>query len=344
MLNVLVTSIETATGRGLLKGLKASRMRTRVVGMASVTTAPALYQLESAYVNRADDESNYVDAAAEIVRRESVGAILPGSEADRVLFQSHRDRLLDGTEAVLATGHGKLAGLGDDRLTAYAFFRGEGIDYPRTVPGDDSAAVEALLDDVGWPLVVKPRWGYATERPMPVQTRQELELTVRTMGEAIVQEYVSDDEGDFVASVFGDDEARPAASIVLRRVVGGVTGTRYELSHDVALREAVETIAGRLDATGPMMLHFRPRGGRPCLLAANPGFSESAAASLAMGYNEADLALKRFVRGRKIERPELHDAVVLEATQEVVLEGMTFEAMESGTAVGRCAVRTLPVE
>ena len=90
---------------------------------------------------------------------------------------------------------------------------------------------------------------------------------------------------------------------------------------------------------GPVTFHLRLSGDRPYVLSANAGFSTSAAAALAMGYNEVDMALRSLVLKKPVRRPKLRKAVVIEMPGEVIIPGATFGGLAGGGEIGGKAAR-----
>jgi carbamoyl-phosphate synthase large subunit len=325
---VLVTGAGGNVAQGILKALAVSGLASRVVATDANPCSPGLFLVDKGYtVPRADDPA-FEAAMVRILRDERIDITLVGADAETL----HLARLADSLEA--ATGSRVLVCPPDvvarchDKWLTSLWFRQEGLPHPKTVLASDEAGTDGLMKEFGFPLVVKPRTGFASRDVIIAGDRARLDAVRERFGEtAVVQECVGDPSREYTATAFSVAPGQVRAVLVMRRELLQGTSVRVEPVRDPALGAAVRLWAERLGGLGPVNFQFRftPRG--PVCFEVNARFSGTMGVRYHFGYNDAAMAVRHFVLGEELAQPEILPGVVLRFWEELFIPGTTLGGM-----------------
>ena len=132
----------------------------------------------------------------------------------------------------------------------------------------------------------------------------------------IIQEYISEEEGEYTIGVLYLPNKTMIGSIVLRRVFDsklsvlikgdfGLISSGYSqgLIEDFPeIRKTAEKIAEKIGSTGPLNIQARLKNGQLIPFEINPRFSASTYLRSLAGFNEIDIFLD-FLFDEKISKP-----------------------------------------
>ncbi len=193
------------------------------------------------------------------------------------------------------------------------------LPFARSAPAADPDAVEALLGDVGWPLMVKPRGGFASLGVRILRHRNQLQAV---LGDPtlLVQEYLgsrealagyldelerlgaplfnSFEEPKYSLQAFIDPAGDMVDHVVTRHVMKQGKSAQVEVWTDAQLDALALRVAGAFAAAGwrgPLNAQCqRCPGGRFVIYEYNGRFTGATSARALLGYDEVGLALERF--------------------------------------------------
>ncbi len=285
--------------------------------------APALYHADRrALVPRVDDPG-YVDALRALVELHEVRLVVPLADLDHLLLAEQRDRLgalvlLPGPETIR---------LCEDKYRAHEFFDARGIPTPPTwLPGELPGALE-------FPVLVKPRRGFASKHIFRADDRAELDFFLaRTSEDSMVQAVCRGEE--FSIDVFCDLDAR-CLNAVPRTMIESKGGESIKgmTIQDSELIGHGRRVAEELGIVGPANVQcFREPDGSLPVTDVNPRFGGAFPLPTAAGSRYPELALA-LANGEQPE-PRLGDfragVVMTRFFSEVVLRDAdgTLEPLE----------------
>jgi carbamoyl-phosphate synthase large subunit len=278
---LLVTAIDGDLGQSTVKALRLGGPRFTILG-CDVGDAPSGEAFVDGYrpVPRADDP-RYLDTLAALCVEMSIDAVLPSSEAE--IQALSRGELT--AAAVVGPGAEVLGRLGD-KLDAMRSVS-DSVPLAPYCDGTDAAAVDRLVAEAGFPLVVKPRRSSGSRNVVVVDSDDELRAMCRAVDYPLVQGYIPDTDGEYSIGVYRGQQIE--AAIVLRRWLRPPLGLSWE-AETVDMPEVVDyalRIARAVDATGAINVQVRISDGQPLLLEVNPRLSSLVAARAAAGFEDA---------------------------------------------------------
>lgn len=322
MRRVLVTGTGgTGTGAGIIRALQHPDAGGRwdVVAVDAHPFSWGLYAASSGALvpaprNR-DQNAAYMDRVREIVAKEDVAAILPGTEPEVALLATRREEL---PVPVIANDH-RLLPLMQDKRAAQDRLAALGLPHIPSYPWDRRDEAVAVH---GFPLVVKPMRFTSGSRGLHLVTSQAeldgINLLIPPLDWGVylpeVQPYIGDGDHEYTVGVLSRIDGAVIDSIVIRRELTGFTlhtakawkGARLAVSTGFTqgwvvrhrqVQEYCEDLAVRLGSRGPLNIQLRLHEGEPYAFEIHPRFSGSAAIRAVAGFNEPDILLRHWLDG-----------------------------------------------
>ena len=328
-INVLVTGVGgCGVGEGIAKALLMLEDEYRLVAVNMHGDAPVLFRANARYVVPPAGTSNYLQAVQRVCEREQIRILIPGSEPELRVLSKNAD-VLRNWGVVLLANPADVVEIGDDKWLTHLFLRRHGFGTPKSaqVPLSDK-----FLNTVGFPLVVKPRVGYASQNVFVVDCRRELDVVLSYFSvksiEPIVQEYVGDPKAEFTASVLIGRAGAVLASIAMRRSLLGGFSQRVEIERYDHICRRVEEIAVALRARGPVNVQFRWTENECQVFEINPRFSGTTPFRALVGFNEVDILIKNFLFGAVPGPFQFQTGVVgIRGLEEIIVSRELYDSL-----------------
>lgn len=200
--------------------------------------------------------------------RASEASLLVPTVSDELPFVARAAREVLTMGCALAMGPSRGVDVAHDKLLTAGTLAAHGVPVPRTFEG--GAAREVLVEELGLPLLAKPRVGRGGRGVKVLRTVEEV-LAVPGNG-LIWQEFAPGEEYD--VNLFVERDGTVAASQVLRKTAlrEGLTGNAAGVERVEApdVREVAERAVTALGLAGPLDVDVRRgRAGEPLVLEIN---------------------------------------------------------------------------
>jgi len=314
MIDVLVTGAGALLGQGIIKALRRASGIGRIVAADVSPSAVGLYVADRAYLVPRYDASNYLDELIRIAASERVHAILCGTDLEVSVLARNRARIEQATDArVVVCGLDAVA-IADDKWLTAKFLRDYGFDAPRSALPEEALL---LAEEIGFPLVVKPRFGAGS---VGLTVAGDLTALQRALVKGmVVQEYLAPDDEEYTCGTIVFDGDCKAAVALKRTLRHGNTHTAISDSF-VDIADYAGRVAARLPgAHGPVNLQLRKTARGPVVFEINARFSGTTPLRAELGFNEVEVVLRYLLEGVPIPSVRLTRALVLRWTSEVVV-------------------------
>jgi carbamoyl-phosphate synthase large subunit len=312
---VMVTGAGAVLGQGVLRSLQASRLAPEIVALDPSPLAPGLYWVpHRALIPMAKDPA-YLDRIEALLREHRPDVVMIGTDVELALFAQHRADLEQRYSTHIVVSSPEVVAIADDKWLTNEFLRRHGFPAPDSaLPGGE----EALLERVGFPLVVKPRVGARSIGMSVVHTRDELARAIAGLPAPVIQQCVSDDAHEYTAGTLTFD-GRCDAVIVMRRDLRDGNTWRAYVEDTPELDEQVRELAQALGAYGPANFQFRVEHGQAKVFEINGRFSGTTPLRMHAGFNEVEMVLRKVVLGEPIVQPPLEKMTILRYFSEIVV-------------------------
>jgi carbamoyl-phosphate synthase large subunit len=314
-MKVLVTGAGALLGQGIIRSLLESSLRPTVIAADPSPLAAGLYWSSSRYLIPMATDRSYLERIEALLDRERPDAVMVGTDVELLLFAEHRARLEKAYGTHVIVSDPRVVRIADDKYLTYQFFKEHGFDAPDSaLPGDE----EALIERVGFPLIVKPRVGARSVGVSKVHDRSQLARAIAAVKDPVIQECVATDSDEYTAGVLCFD-GRCEGSIVMRRDLRDGNTYRAYVDHYPELNAMVQRMAEALNPYGPANFQFRLDRGKVKVFEINGRFSGTTPLRMRAGFNEVEMVLRRVVLGERIAQPEVQPMTILRYWTEVVV-------------------------
>ncbi|MEO5333867.1 MAG: ATP-grasp domain-containing protein [Magnetococcus sp. YQC-5] len=318
---ILVTGVGGNVGQGILKALSMSRLARYVVATDCNPQSMGLFVVDKGYVVPAATDPHFSKVFTRILIQEGIDLVFVGADAETLAIAQLRDQLERDTSARILTADRQVVERCHDKWLTSRWFAQTGLPHPATLLANDQPGIERLLDLYGFPVVVKPRFGYASRGVRVVHHLRELEVETGKLGElGIIQSYVGSDEQEYTGSVFAPKPGEVAAWIVMRRELLQGTSYRIEPVTSHLLTTALRQWGEAMGALGAANFQFRMTDSGPVCFEVNARFSGTTSVRALFGFNDVEMAVRCFLRNERVEQPAIRMGRVLRYWEEILID------------------------
>lgn len=319
-IGVLVTGVGgRSVGHQILHALSLAKQKYRIVATDVENFSFGLYLADAAYLVPRANSPDYISAVQELVRREKIAAVLPGTEPEVRALVADRERIEDLDCLVLASSP-DVVQLCGNKLRLYEWLNQNGFVVPRTAAAADW---QTLAKDAGFPLVGKPTEESGGSRNVAILTSAaEVERYVADnleSREVLLQEYVESPDEEYTVGVLIAKSGDLIDSIVIHRRLLGLSlgphcrwnGRDYALSTGYSqgtivkhteLQEVCERLAIKIGIRGPVNIQCRISTRGVTILEVHPRFSGTTSIRAEVGFNEPDTLIRNWLFGESFAR------------------------------------------
>jgi len=315
-MKVLVTGAGALLGQGIIRSLRRSSLDCRIVSVDPSPLAAGLYWSDGGHLLPMANDPAYLDRFREILDDERPDAVLVGTDVELAVLAANRDRLEAEFDTHVVVSRPEVVAIADDKYLTARFLKEHGFGHSASaLPGEE----EALIEQVGFPLVVKPRVGARSVGVSVVRDREALARALETAtGPPVIQECVSTADREFTAGLIVFEGACNA-SIVMRRDLRDGNTYRAWVEAFPELNEQLREMAGKLGPHGPVNFQFRLDGDRIKVFEINARFSGTTPLRAHAGFDEVEMVLRHVVHGEPVVQPEIEPMTILRHWSETVV-------------------------
>jgi carbamoyl-phosphate synthase large subunit len=318
-LNVLVTGAGGPLGQSIMKAVRYASLPCRLVATDRHPLSVGFHWADSHYILPTADEPGYLAQLAAICREERVDAVLIGSEGEMHVLAQEKGAFERETGARIIVSSPEVLCISTDKWETTRFLAAHGLDYPRSALPEELEQMEALVADLGFPLIVKPRNSSGSKGLFKVQSQRELMHVLPLVDRPIVQEYLRPDDQEYTTAAFVDDTGQPQGTVVMRRELAAGLTYRARVEDHPVVAATAQAVASALRPLGPCNVQLRLTRRGPVPFEINARFSSTTSIRACFGYNEVEMALRCYVLGERIRPPRPRRGVALRFWEELYL-------------------------
>jgi carbamoyl-phosphate synthase large subunit len=317
MRTVLVSGASGILGFGILRSLKKSLRKFKLIGTSIYEDSAALGFCDIFELAPQTSDPRYIDWLFHIIEKHSVEMIIPGIEAD-VYQWSESLSSLKGSGVVALLNSPYLISICKDKWVFYEELEKARLPYLiETTLNPDYTFLESKFN---LPFLLKPRQGHGSKGIVRVDSRETFLKHQEGIGEILMaQPVIGNDNEEFTTSAFCDGNGNYYASITLRRKLArdGYT-EKAEVVTIEGMEKAVESLCSIFKPYGPTNFQFRRDNTGLKLLEINPRISSSTSLRTAFGYNEALMAVDFFLENKIPQQPLILPGKAVRYTEDLI--------------------------
>jgi carbamoylphosphate synthase large subunit len=194
MIRILITSVGSLVGQNILDLLEERREFVTVIGLNSIPESQRIFRCDKAYlVPSTANHSEFEEAFRKIIDKEVPDIILAGRDED-VVFLAEYKKNNPLLKSFIPVGEPYLAEMMNDKYESYVFAQKNNLPFADTFLYEnigDAPKLEAFLAKHDFPVLVKPRKGFASLNVFLVTNKNQVEAMLAEGNEILFQEYLS---------------------------------------------------------------------------------------------------------------------------------------------------------
>ena len=321
MIKALVTASGGDIGQGIIKSLRLSDEKIKIIGAEITADNCGLFMADRGYILEPvlKNEKKYLEQLVAVCNKEKIDIVFVCFEAEQMVIANAIDMLNKKTKAYFVVQPKRVLDIcREDKALTYTFLSKYGIRVPETYTTKKMAST--LIKKYGWPIILKPRQSRGSKDMHHVHTQRELDAAWDTVNKPLIQEYINNGQDDeYTVGVFLNKDSKALGTIVmLRKLKLGMTwyaiANRYRDIEEVAIKSA-ESVG----AIGPCNVQIRrDRHNKPCVIEINARISSSTVFRARLGFNEALASVDYFLKD-KIPKLNYKPAIVMRTFNELVI-------------------------
>ena len=312
-------------GEQILKALKQAETAYTIVAGDMSPYSKGLFEVDFSYLLPPADHPQYIESLLAICRKHGVQAIFPGSEPELKMINRMRTTLTD-QGLFLPINPSSVIETCMDKIKLFDLLQSKGINIPEFCK---ISSFDDLKHFDKFPAIVKPSIGSGGSRnTFLAQDREELILCgqylLNIFPEFIVQEYIGTPDSEYTVGVLTDMEGNLINSIAVKRYIlsgwsnhlkvesrtngdneQGILAissgiTQGEIGRFSEVTKPCEEVALALGARGTINIQCRFVDKKVHIFEINPRFSGTTSLRAMVGYNEADVLIRKHVLNEEI--------------------------------------------
>lgn len=308
---IFVSGASGIVGYGILRSLSQYDSNLLLIGATvhEYSVSPAFCHIfeKAPYTN----DKYYWDWLESIIIKHHIQMLIPSIEGDVFAWNEHREFFSDLGVFPLLNGS-RLISLCKDKW----FF------YRELIKHNSANAIETSLEFCAshtFPVILKPRRGYASQGIVVVHSMAELEKYQNEIGtNLMVQQVVGTIDEEYTTSAFFDVNSALCAHMTLRRTLSKQGFTEVAFTAELpGIENVLRELAGIFKPIGPTNFQFRKHGNSLKLLEINPRISSATSIRVAFGYNESRMSVDYFLNGKRPSQPVLKTGWSARYTEDV---------------------------
>jgi carbamoyl-phosphate synthase large subunit len=260
-------------------------------------------------------EPGYIDAIRALLHSERPDAVLIGTDVELAFFARHRHELEREFGTKIVVSDSRVVAIADDKWLTYGFLKAGGFHYPDSaLPGDEAA----LIERVGFPLVVKPRHGARSIGVSLVHSKAGLATALAAGRDLVVQECIGTQADEYTSGLICFD-GRCHASITMRRDLRDGNTYRAFPQPDFPFDTELHRIVEALGVHGPVNLQFRLSVDKVKVFEINGRFSGTTPLRGLVGFPEVEMVLRYLLSNKPVVQPTVTTDIILRHWAEMVV-------------------------
>lgn len=323
--HVLVTGMGNPLGQNIYKALKMSRLALRIWVMdANAFSAGLAWEADSVVAPMVRAPA-YLAEFESFLARNGIDIVFFGTEAEPAALRPHLDALTDRTGTAFALDRQAVLDVADDKYFTARALAEAGVDHPRSARAEDRDGVHALMAEVGFPVIAKPRHGSAARGLYRFKSAESYKPEM--LPDYVIQECLLPDDQEYTVGIYRCRDERAVAATVIRRELNFGLTYKGVLQARPDIAAYAISVADALGATGSVNVQLRLTSRGPVAFEVNPRFSSTTPIRAHFGVNEPELAIRELVLGEWLEPVVARQGAVLRHWSEQYLEADEHAAL-----------------
>lgn len=331
--NILVTGAGALLGQGILRLLQVADFPKKIFTADPDPRSAGHWLGDYALTIPVVKDNTYITKIKDIVKQHNIDVILVGTDVELPILSAYKDYFLNELNCLIIVSDEKVINIANDKFLTASFLEENNFPYPMSVMANDLAKLKDIEEKLGFPLFAKPFDGARSLGIKKINNHDELMEIYNPNSNLVVQQFLTEDEGEFTSGCVVIDGVCKAIVTLKRDLRDGNTYRTYRDSDTSKYDKFIIPIAEKLNPDGPVNFQFRIKDDKPVIFEINGRFSGTTPIRYFYGFNEVEKILKYHLYGEEIMMPELKKGVVMRTWADLFIEESEFETLKSRTTL-----------
>lgn len=292
-MNILITSASRKVSLVLaFKDALAQEGNGSVVAVDASRFSPALYFADEHYLIPPSHNPECLEILIALCKRIDIKLIIPTRDEELPWFVCYKEKFREIGTSVMV-GDEFTIKICQDKKLFNKFCNDNNFDTPINYEVTD------LDSNLQFPLFIKPRFGKSGNHTLIVNTKEELEILLDKMPNAIIQEVVQ--EPEYTIDLFADFSGKVISVVPRERIYifGGESFVSRTCKNEYLIQQSIR-LAETLGLIGHNTIQCFYDNGLVKFIEVNPRFGGAANLSFAAGA-PTPLFLVKLLKGENVE-------------------------------------------
>jgi carbamoyl-phosphate synthase large subunit len=330
-LRVLVTGAGSGVGQAIAKALRISALDVDIVFADIDVLNPGFYRIPGSVVIPKVEAPGSLEKILDIISSNSIDAVKVGSVFDMMFFAENRELIERETGAMVIVSPPETIAMGTDKWLTAEYLREHNLPYPKSILVDDVEQAMAEALEIGFPLIVKPRFGRASQGVHVISDPDKLRHALSLVDEPIVQKMISPPRAElsaeYTCSFLKLSSGAVVGPFTARRSLRSGHSWVVEVGFFAELHPCLNQIARATPCYGPFNIQLMVGPNGPVPFEFNPRFSGTTAMRAHFGFNEPEMILRAEHLGEEVDTPEYKTGMAFRYLEEVFVDGATPQSL-----------------
>jgi carbamoyl-phosphate synthase large subunit len=332
--SVIITGVGGIVGQGIIKSLKYNnslkkrRVKYKIIGLDASPMSVGLYCVDKGILVPSSANAEYIESLINITKEHNIDAIYVSTDPELDVIYKNLQNIEIETNSKVLINPPNVVRIGRDKWNTYQFLKKSGFPTPKTVL---PANVNDLVDEFGFPLVVKPREGFGSKLFHVVHDLNQLNGAITQIGlsgwKPIIQEYITGDESESEYStgiVVSRKRNNIISSITMRKLSRFGQTYKAFVEDNYELRTLCERVSLAIGSTSAINVQTKVQGNEQKIIEINPRFSASCPIRTIAGVNEPDLVYRDNVLNEQIRVTDYNGIICMRYFDEMYIDYQTI--------------------
>jgi len=291
MLNVLVTGAGGGVGQGIIKSLNLiDDIAINLITADMSELAAGHYFGNKAFIVSACTSKKYTLELIKIFKREKIDFYFPGTDVELIYCAQNKNFFKEKYNVHTVISSLETIMISNDKYKTANFLKKNNLSYPDTI-----FANQAIIEDLKFPLILKPAIGHGSIGVFKINNKEELKKHNLEDPNYVIQELIGAENEEFTCTIVKSNENFSLVLPLQRELRSGDTYRANPIKSN-KIEKYVQAIAEKLDIDGGCNFQLRlDSQGNPKVFEINSRFSGTTPFCAQLGFNPVEFYIKSFL-------------------------------------------------
>ena len=341
MKNILVTGAGALLGQGILRCLEQAEKDYFIVSADPDVRSTGHALAHKSFVIPFVTDPDYLERIEDIIKNEKINLIFIGTDVELPVFAENKERLEQQYDLKVVVSGSEAVKIADDKFLTAQFLKENNFPFPYSALTSDRQGINRLKEEASFPFIAKPVDGARSKGIRIIDNEEELEEICSFKNNLVVQEKLSNQEGEFTTGCIVTEGKCRAVVSLTRDLRDGNTWRAYRKGPS-PYDPVIEDIAEKMKIEGPANFQYRIRNGEPVVFEVNCRFSGTTPIRMMFGFNEVEALADYYLEGKEIKKPVLKEGTVLRTFSDIFIPNEDLQQFSQRGVVENYSAKYYP--